>query len=88
VSARLARLALALYPLAYRRRYGEEMAALVEDQGASPRAVADLARGALRAHVRPEPAVAESVGRDDPVRLGGSAVLLWWVLLTLGGLGR
>jgi len=86
VSARLARLALALYPLAYRRRYGEEMAALVEDQGASPRAVADLARGALRAHVRPEPVVAESLGRDDRVRLGVSAVLLCWVLFTLAGL--
>jgi hypothetical protein len=79
-SARLARLALALYPLAYRRRYGEEMAALVEDQGASPRAVADLARGAVRAHLRPEPAVAGTLERDDRVRLGVSAVLLCWAL--------
>ncbi len=78
--ARFARLALALYPLAYRRRYGAEMAALVEDQGASPRAVADLARGAVRAHVRPEPAVAGAVGRDDRMRLGVSAVLLCWLL--------
>jgi hypothetical protein len=86
VSARLARLALALYPLAYRRRYGEEMEALVEDQGASPRAVADLARGALRAHVRPEPAVRGSLRREDRVRLGVSAVLFCWVLFTLAGL--
>ncbi len=82
MSARLARLALALYPLAYRRRYGAEMAALVDDQGASPRAAADLARGALRAHLRPEPALAESVGRDDRVRLGISAVLLCWLLFS------
>jgi hypothetical protein len=80
MNARLARLALALYPLAYRRRYGEEMAALVEDQGASPRAVVDLARGAVRAHVRPEPAVSEALDRGDRVRLGVSAVLLCWVL--------
>jgi len=80
MNARLARLALALYPLAYRRRYGEEMAALVEDQGASPGAVVDLARGALRAHVRPEPAVGEDLGRGERVRLGVSAVLLCWVL--------
>lgn len=80
MNARLARLALALYPLAYRRRYGEEMAALVEEQGASPRAVADLARGAVSAHLRPEPAVARTLGRDDRVRLGVSAVLLCWVL--------
>jgi hypothetical protein len=79
-SARLARLALALYPLAYRRRYGEEMAALVEDQGASPRAVADLARGAFRAHLRPEPAVAAALPRADRVRLGVSSVLFCWVL--------
>jgi hypothetical protein len=86
VSARLARFALALYPLAYRRRYGKEMAALVEDQGASPRAVADLVRGALRAHLRPEPVPAASVDRDDRVRLGLSAVLLCWVLFAIAGL--
>ncbi|HEY2054414.1 MAG TPA: hypothetical protein VGH14_10810 [Solirubrobacterales bacterium] len=86
MTARLARLTLALYPLAYRRRYGEEMAALVEDAGASPRAVADLARGALRAHLRPEPRFADEVGRDDRLRLGVSAVLLCWVLFALAGL--
>jgi len=86
MSARLARLALALYPLAYRRRYGEEMEALVEDTGASPRAVADLARGAVRAHLRPEPALADAVGRDDRLRLGISAVLLCWVLFAVAGL--
>lgn len=86
-SARLARLALALYPLAYRRRYGDEMEALVEDSGASPRAVADLLRGALGAHLRPEPTVAGEVGRDDRLRLGVSAVLLCWVLFTMAGLG-
>lgn len=80
MSARLARLALALYPLGYRRRYGAEMAALVEDQGASPRAVADLARGAFRAHMRPEPGVSAAVGREDRMRLGVSAVLLCWLL--------
>jgi hypothetical protein len=81
VNAWLARRALGLYPLAYRRRYGEEMEALVEDQGASSRAVADLARGALSAHLRPEPAVADSVGREDRIRLGISAVLFSWLLV-------
>jgi hypothetical protein len=50
VSAWLARRALALYPLAYRRRYGDEMAALVEEGGASPSVALDLAKGAVRAH--------------------------------------
>jgi hypothetical protein len=71
---------LALYPLAWRRRYGAEMEALVEDSGASPRAVADLARGAVRAHLRPGSATVGTVDRGDRVRLGVSAVLLCWVL--------
>jgi hypothetical protein len=87
VTARLARLALALYPLAYRRRYGEEMEALLEDGGATPAAVGDLLRGALRAHLRPEPGVAAAVGREDRLRLGLSSVLLCWVVFSVAGLG-
>ncbi len=87
MSARLARLALALYPLAYRRRYGEEMAALVEDQGVSPRVVADLVRGALRAHLRPEPDLTRQLGPDDRLRLGLSSILLCWVVFAAAGLG-
>jgi hypothetical protein len=85
MSARLARLALALYPLAYRRRYGEEMAALVEDTGATPRAAVDLARGALRAHLRPEPGIALD-GRDR-MRLAMSSILLCWIVFAAAILG-
>jgi hypothetical protein len=85
-STRLARLTLALYPLAYRRRYGEEMVALIEDSASSPAVVFDLMRGAVRAHLRPEPALARQVGRDERLRLGVSSVLLCWVLFTLAGL--
>ncbi|MGH2937012.1 MAG: hypothetical protein ACRDPE_02705 [Solirubrobacterales bacterium] len=87
MSARLARLALALYPLAYRRRYGEEMETLVEDTGASPRAVGDLVRGAVRAHLRPEPGLKEQLGPDDRLRLGLSSILLCWVVFSAAGLG-
>jgi hypothetical protein len=87
VSARLARLALALYPLAYRRRYGEEMAALVADSGASPRVFADLFRGALRAHLRPAPGVDAELGPDDRLRLGLSSILLSWVVFAAAGVG-
>lgn len=87
MKARLAHLALALYPLAYRRRYGEEMAALVEDSGPSSAAVLDLLRGAARAHLQPEPAVAEEVDPDERRRLGLAAVLLCWVLFSVAGLG-
>jgi hypothetical protein len=87
VSARLARLALALYPLAYRHRYGEEMGALLEDQGATPRAVADLLRGAARAHLRPQPGLARELDPDDRLKLGLSSTLLAWVVFSVAGLG-
>lgn len=87
MSARLARLALALYPFAYRRRYGDEMAALIEDSGASPRVVADLLRGAARAHLRPARGVDAELGPDDRLRLGLSSILLCWVVFAAAGLG-
>ena len=83
MNARLARLALALYPLAYRRRYGEEMAALIEDSGASPRAALDLAKGAVLAHLRPERRVVDGLDGRDRLRLGASAVLLCWLLVAI-----
>jgi hypothetical protein len=86
MNARLARLALALYPLAYRRRYGEEMTTLLEDTPPSPAVIVDLLRGAARAHLRPEPAVAGEVGADERLRLGVGSVLLCWVLFALAGL--
>jgi hypothetical protein len=85
MSARLARLALGLYPLAYRRRYGAEMEALLEDQGASPGVVADLLRGALAAHLHPEPGVVRALGRDDRLKLGiGSTLVSWAVFVVVG----
>jgi hypothetical protein len=86
VSARLARLALALYPLAYRRRYGAEMEALLEDQGPSAVAAADLLRGAARAHLRPESGLAAELGPDDRLKLGLGATLLAWVVFAVAGL--
>jgi hypothetical protein len=87
MSGRLTRLGLALYPLAYRRRYGDEMKALIEDSGASPMSVIDLVRGALRAHLRPEPGVEAELGPDDRVRLGLGSILLCWVVFAVAGLG-
>ena len=86
VSARLARLALAIYPPAYRRRYGAEMEALLEDQGPSPAAVIDLLRGAARAHLRPEPGLAAELGPDDRLKLGLGRTLLAWVVFSIAGL--
>jgi hypothetical protein len=86
VSARLAHLALALYPLAYRRRYGAEMESLLEDGGATPATVFDLTRGALRAHLRPEPGVADAIPRDERLRRGLGAALVCWLLFAVAGL--
>lgn len=44
---------LSLYPEAYRDRYGEEMAALLDDTAPSIAGMLDLLRGALVAHLRP-----------------------------------
>jgi hypothetical protein len=86
VSARIARLALRLYPLAYRRRYGAEMEALLEDSGAGPGAALDLFRGAIAAHLRPEPGLAAEVGRDERLRRGLFAALACWFLFAIAGL--
>jgi uncharacterized membrane protein len=84
---RLARLALSLYPLAYRRRYGDEMRALLEDRPPRARAVLDLLRGALLAHLRPADAPATAVDPADRVRATASGVLMCWVFFAAAGLG-
>jgi hypothetical protein len=50
---RLSRAALRAYPLSFRGRYGQELAALVEDLPASPKTTTDLFLGAARAWIRP-----------------------------------
>lgn len=85
MSARLARFILRLYPLAYRRRYGDEMRALLEDRPPTTRAVLDLLRGALVAHLRPDAAPAGVVDAADRVRATASSVLLCWVIFAAAG---
>jgi hypothetical protein len=68
-----------LYPQAWRERYGDEFAALLEERPPTPSDVLDTLRGALDAHLRP------SVGHSEPAplthRLPGlmalTAGLLW-----------
>jgi WD40 repeat protein len=50
---RLARLMVGLYPRRWRRRYREELLALLEEHPSSPRTVANLALGALGTHLDP-----------------------------------
>jgi len=75
---------LALYPPAWRRRYGEELDALILDMHADGRAPAarvrlDLVRAAARERLR---------GAGDPGRRvrGGAALVLWgWALFSIAG---
>jgi ATP-dependent Clp protease ATP-binding subunit ClpC len=45
---------VALYPRGWRRRYGAELATLLDGQRFEPRAALDVLRGALDAHLHPE----------------------------------
>lgn len=87
MNRRAQKAALALYPLAFRRRYGDEMAALVEDSPAGPRATFDLFRGALLAHARPPAGVATALSSEDRLRATASGVLMCWIAFAAAGFG-
>jgi WD40 repeat protein len=53
VAGRLARLTVSCYPRRWRRRYGEELLALLEDRPSSLRTVSNLVLGALGTHLDP-----------------------------------
>ena len=86
-AAWLARQTLRLYPLAYQRRYGEEMRALLEDTPPRAATVLDLLRGALLAHLRPGQAPAGAVNPADRVRASASGVLMCWIFFAAAGFG-
>ncbi len=87
MTRRLAEWALWLYPLAFRRRYGEELRALVDQSPPGPLAALDLLRGALAAHLRPTAALAGLVDSADRTRASLSAQLACWVLFATAGFG-
>jgi hypothetical protein len=81
---RVQRLVLAAYPPSFRERYGDELAALCEDVGPSPRATFDLALGVLRTWLSP-------VYPADPAerrrrRLASTAATVWvcWCAVFVG----
>jgi hypothetical protein len=86
MTRRLARLILAVYPLAFRRRYADEMLALLDQTRVRPITLLDLLRGALLAHLRP-PAAAGAVDPADRVRATVSGVLACWVAFAAAGFG-
>lgn len=82
----LARGILALYPLAYRRRYGEEIEALLEDTGVRASTLLDLARAAASAHLRPLPGLESAIPAGERVRSGAARLLACWLLTAIAGL--
>jgi hypothetical protein len=74
----LARAMLALYPPAWRARYGDEVRALLEDSGAGPRTIASLAWHAAPAWIWPPGHL-----HDRPARMRASltTVLAAWTAL-------
>jgi hypothetical protein len=82
MSGRLSRAALALYPPAWRARYGEEVLALLDESGGGLRAVAGVAWRAMPAWVWPPGHL-----HDRPGRIRASLAttgLAWSVLAGLG----
>lgn len=61
---------LALYPRAWRERYGPEIEALLDESGLGVRAAADLLRGAADAHLRPG-----DLELPPPERMRGSVIV-------------
>ena len=78
----LARLAVTLYPAAWRSRYADEVRVYLADSGGGPRAAASLAWRAIPAWLRPPGHL-----HDGPARTRASlaTVLTAWVVLA--GLG-
>ena len=87
MTRRLAGLALLLYPLAFRRRYGQEMRALLDETAPGVLTVLDLLRGALAAHLRPPAGLAGVVDAGDRLRASMSGVLACWVVFAAAGFG-
>ncbi|HEX5224755.1 MAG TPA: hypothetical protein VFW29_06465 [Solirubrobacteraceae bacterium] len=79
----LARALLAMYPHAWRERYGEEMLALLADDPPGARGLASLGRGALAAHLRPHAAL--RAGAQARMRLSVGALFACWIGISLAG---
>jgi hypothetical protein len=81
---RLGALLLALYPEAWRERYGEEVRALLEDDPPRVRGLASLLAGAAHAHARPEGWGAQATPRDR-LRLALCGLFGCWIGISLAG---
>lgn len=84
---RAARALVSLYPLAWRRRYGEEMRALIDEGEIRPVDLLDLLAGAVASHVRPRSRAVGALAPAERLRTTVGAVALCWGALALAGAG-
>lgn len=78
--------ALRLYPSAWRTRYREELAAVLDAAPVTPFVLFDVLRGALDAHLHPE--LVPEGGRHMPTHLRSSeiAVFAAWIAFVVAGM--
>jgi hypothetical protein len=91
---------LRLYPPEWRRRYGDEFAALMEQQRLSPGDMVDVVVAALDARLHPKVSAGEAsfegrFGMRHPARIAGTALILaaaawaaWFLLLAFAPRGQ
>lgn len=80
-----AALLIALYPEAWRERYGEEMRALLEEDPPRARGLASLLRGAAAAHLRPAASWRSAERPADAMRRSVGAMFACWIVLAVAG---
>lgn len=76
---------VSLYPQAWRRRYGDEMRALIEDGEVRPADLAGLLAGAATSHLRPRSRAIGALEPSERLRNTVGAVALCWGGLVLAG---
>ena len=87
IGTRLGKLLLALYPEPWRVRYGEEVAALLEDDPPSAGGLALMILAAGDAHVRPQRSWRETVTPATAMRLSAGSLFACWILVSVAGVG-
>jgi hypothetical protein len=84
---RLGRPLVALYPQAWRRRYGDEMIALLHDDPPGVRGLASLLLGAADAHLRPQSSWSAKAAPLERIRLSISGLFCCWIAIAVVGAG-
>jgi hypothetical protein len=87
MTRRVARFTVNLYPLAFRRRYRDELLALLEQTPVRLHTLLDLLLGALDAHLRPYDGPTGALSTGERLRASTSGVLACWVIFAAAGFG-